>query len=335
MNYRIEDFDYDLPTQLIAQQPVEPRTSARLLVDRGQNDPWHRHVSDLPSLLQPGDLLVVNDTRVIPARVGLRRKSGGHVEMLLLESLADGAWECLLRPGRRISDGEVLLDLEGNEVISVEGRHGPVDSGTFRVQPLIDRETLFTLGSMPLPPYIHTSLDDPSRYQTVYSRRPASAAAPTAGLHFTNELIAELEGLGVELARVELVVGLDTFRPLTVSDLADHRMHTESYEVPESTIEACQRAERVIAVGTTAARALESAAHFGQLSGRTDLFITPSHEWKLVDLLLTNFHMPRTTLLVMIESLVGPRWRDLYQCAVNERYRMLSFGDAMLLDRRA
>lgn len=333
MTHRAEDFDYDLPDHLIAQEAVEPRSAARLLVDRGELSPQHSRVSELPTLLQSGDLLVVNDTKVIPARIHLKRRTGGAIELLLLEPMADGSWDCLLRPARRLRPGERLLSDDGREAVEIEGRSGSPESTTFRVRPLITRDELFDLGELPLPPYITRAPVDQSRYQTVYAKRPASAAAPTAGLHFTPELLDELAAVGVGLQRVELVVGLDTFRPLTSSNLADHRMHTESYAVPAETIEACAQATRVVAVGTTAARALESAATTGTLAGRTDLFITPGYHWKLVDLLMTNFHMPRTTLLVMIESLIGPRWRRLYADAIAQQYRLLSFGDAMLLDR--
>ena len=333
MSPRAEDFDYALPDELIAQHPIEPRSAARLLVDRGSATPADLSVDQLPSLLRPGDLLVVNDTRVIPARVHLQRRSGGAVEVLLLERLAANEWTCLLRPARRIQHGEPLVDTNGHVVATVKGRTPGDDQMTFEIRAEVSEEALFAMGEMPLPPYIASQPDDPSRYQTVYAQRPASAAAPTAGLHFTTELLAQLRAMDVTIAPVELVVGLDTFRPLAESDLSQHQMHTESYRVPEETMALCRSAERVVAVGTTATRALESAALRGELEGRTDLFITPGHRWQIVDVLMTNFHMPRTTLLVMIEALIGPRWRDLYAHAIAQRYRFLSFGDAMLLDR--
>jgi S-adenosylmethionine:tRNA ribosyltransferase-isomerase len=332
---RIEDFDYDLPEDLIAQTPVEPRSSARLLVDRGAADPEHARVADLVRILEPGDLLVVNNTRVIPARLRLRRTSGGAVEVLLLEETSRGTWECLIRPGGRLKPGEDLIGPGGAPVLRVDGRSPEPAEGTFLVTALVDPVDLLGIGEVPLPPYIGGGVADPDRYQTVYADRPASSAAPTAGLHFTTELLDELAGNGIGLATVELVIGLDTFRPVSVRDLDEHRMHPESYRVPEETMAACAAANRVVAVGTTATRALESAAVRGQLVGRTDLFIRPPYDWRVVDLMLTNFHLPRTTLLVMIEAFIGPRWRDLYAAAIVERYRMLSFGDAMLLDRHA
>jgi S-adenosylmethionine:tRNA ribosyltransferase-isomerase len=332
---RIEDFDYDLPPELIAQTPVEPRSAARLLVDRGDAPPEHRRVADLAHVLQPGDLIVVNDTRVIPARLRLRRASGGAVEVLLLEEIEPATWECLIKPGGRLKPGEPLLTASGAAALEVVGRSPEPSEGTFLVRAVVDPTDLADLGEVPLPPYISGQPDDPERYQTVYSSRPASAAAPTAGLHFTPELLEELASAGVSMATVELVIGLDTFRPVSVSHLDDHRMHTESYRVPAATMEACANAGRVVAIGTTATRALESAAARGDLSGRTDLFIRPPFDWRVVDVMLTNFHLPRTTLLVMIEAFVGARWRDLYTAAIAERYRMLSFGDAMLLDRHA
>jgi S-adenosylmethionine:tRNA ribosyltransferase-isomerase len=333
MGTQADDFEYELPAELIAQHPIEPRSAARLLVDRGTQPPEHRVVSDLITLLQPGDLLVVNDTKVIPARLRLRRASGGAVEVLLLEELPEGSWECLVRPARRLTTGEHLYDEGGCSILEMGPRKGSDDAGTFTVQPLVEIERIFDIGVMPLPPYIHNADSDPDRYQTVYARRPASAAAPTAGLHFTEELLASLRLRGVTTAAIELVVGLDTFRPISTPDIAAHQMHTESYRVPEEAIEAIARAQRVIAVGTTVARALESWAARQQSEGRTDLFITPGFQWRVVDLLMTNFHMPRTTLLVMIEALIGPRWKHLYAAAIQERYRFLSFGDAMLLNR--
>ncbi|MEY4366453.1 MAG: S-adenosylmethionine:tRNA ribosyltransferase-isomerase [Actinomycetota bacterium] len=332
---RLSDIDYALPEELIAQVPAEPRDSARLMVDTG-GTPAHKQVSDLVSLLQKGDLLVVNDTRVLQSRLSLRRESGGAVEVLLLEQ-CDGpgcVWEALVRPGRKLRDGEVLGH-GGTAVARVVGRTGSGD--TFRVELLGDDPAGLParIGALPLPPYIRESPVDPERYQTVYARDAKSAAAPTAGLHFTPELLADLEKKGVRRASVELIVGLDTFRPVTQDDPTAHPIHTESYSVAESTMEAVRAARRVVAVGTTAARALESVAATGRLEGRTSLFITRGHRWEVVDLLMTNFHMPRTTLLLMIDSFVGARWRAMYEEAIRERYRFLSFGDAMLLDRHA
>jgi S-adenosylmethionine:tRNA ribosyltransferase-isomerase len=343
------DFDYDLPAARIAQVPVEPRDAARLLVDRGPGrPPHHAHVRDLPDLLAPGDLVVVNETRVLPARLRLRKATGGAVEVLLLERCGDG-WSALVRPGRRVAGG-ALLHPDGTPA----GAPGPgvrvaedLGDGRRRVQlvaadggvPGDDLALLAELGEIPLPPYITVPLADPERYQTVYAARPASAAAPTAGLHLTPEVLDRLARRGVERAAVELVVGLDTFRPITAERVEDHAMHSEAYVVPPATAEAVRRTRaaggRVVAVGTTAVRALESAAATGQPAGRTDLFIHGGYPFAVVDVLLTNFHTPRSSLLVLIEAFVGPRWRALYATALAGDYRFLSFGDAMLLDRTA
>lgn len=331
----ISDFDYELPDDLIAQEPVEPRDSARLLVDGGDRL-HHRHVRDLHEMVGPGDVLVVNDTRVIPARLRLRRGSGGAVEVLLLEMTDGGVWSALVRPAAKLRPNETLLDEDGDEVATFIGRRN--DGDTFDVRLHDDGQPMALLdriGSLPLPPYITSDSGANERYQTVYSRRPASAAAPTAGLHFTPSLLDLIQQRGARLARVELVVGLDTFRPISTDDPLQHQIHTELYSVPDETIDAVNRAERVIAVGTTAVRALESTFTTGRQSGRTNLFIHRGYEWKVVDLMMTNFHMPRTTLLMMIEAFVGPTWRDIYREAIERRYRFLSFGDAMLLDRHA
>ena len=328
------DVVYDLPEHAIAQRPVEPRDAARLLVDRGPSKGVeHRQVRDLPHLLQRGDLLVVNDTRVLPARLGLHRSTGGQVEVLLLERRNDTAtkWAALVRPSRKIAVGEVIsagpLQVRVGEKLD--------DTGQREVE-ILGEDPLGAIqqhGQLPLPPYITERPDDPDRYQTVYARRAASAAAPTAGLHFTDDLLARLNDAGVGLARVELVVGLDTFRPVAVEDPADHRMHTEAYRVPPETIDALANSTRVVAVGTTSARALESYGATGEAFGRTNLFIRRPYPWKYVDVLMTNFHLPRTTLLLMIDAFIGPRWRDLYETALANDYRFLSFGDAMLLER--
>jgi S-adenosylmethionine:tRNA ribosyltransferase-isomerase len=334
----LSDFDYELPVERIAQTPVEPRDSARLLVDRGDSPPEHRHVRDLAALLRPGDVLVLNETKVIPARLALHRATGGAAEVLMLEPL-DGerrVWEALVRPARRLKRGEQLLASNGEPVVEVGERTASGD--TFTVALLGSVDSLGVLaehGEMPLPPYITERLDDPDRYQTIYARQPGSAAAPTAGLHFTQRLLDEIAAGGVEIAKVELVVGLDTFRPIATDDPLAHRMHTERYRVPATTLELCRAAERVVAAGTTTVRALESAATRGELEGRTDIFIHRGYEWQLVDVLLTNFHLPRTTLLMMIDAFVGERWRRLYAEALVNEYRFLSFGDAMLLDRQA
>lgn len=334
----ISDFDYDLPDDRIAQVPIEPRDSARLLVDRGDRVE-HRRVSDLASLLREGDLLVLNETRVIPARLRLRRPTGGSAEVLLLDAL-DGQrrrWEALARPGGKLRVGEVLTQ---NDVEVVRMGERTAAGDTFEVELLGEGDPLELLdrhGEMPLPPYISARLEDPERYQTVFANEPGSAAAPTAGLHLTPEVFAGLADVGVDLATVELVVGLDTFQPISTDDPLDHPMHTERYRVPEATWQACldtrARGGRVVAVGTTAVRALESAAARNSLAGRTDIFIHDGFDWQMVDVMMTNFHLPKTTLLMMIDAFIGDRWRALYDEALRGEYRFLSFGDAMLLER--
>ena len=335
---RLEDFDYELPHELIAQTPIEPRDSARLLVDNGTVSPGHKYVSDFLELCRDGDVMVVNDTKVIPARLRLLRQSGGVAEVLLLErrSSEQETWEALIRPAKRLKLGEILVANDGTELVRIGER--TVAGDTFLVELIIRsnsvEELLVKYGEMPLPPYITTKLLQPNRYQTIYANRPASPAAPTAGLHFTETLLNELRDHGVKILTVDLTVGLDTFAPVTHSDPREHPMHTESYRVGPEILEQCRAAKRVIAVGTTATRALESAATTGVLSGRTNMFISQGYEFKVVDLLLTNFHMPRTTLLMLVDAFVGSRWKSLYATAIQEKYRMLSFGDAMLLDRR-
>ncbi len=326
---RPADFAYDLPAPSIAQQPLEDRPSARLLVDFGDGV-RHLTVRDLPDLVGPGDVIVLNDTRVLPARLRLTKETGGAVEVLLLEQLdGNGTWEVLVRPSRRVAPGTVLRAGPDFEVTVGE------DLGEGRRRARLDArgsllDALDRHGEMPLPPYLTTVLDDPDRYQTVYADRPASAAAPTAGLHLTDAVLDACRAAGAGIERLELVVGLDTFRPIAVDDLDDHRMHSEAYDVPAATLDACRAADRVLAVGTTTVRALESAAR-GAPSGRTELFIRRPFEFEVVDLLLTNFHLPGSTLLVMLDAFVGHRWRDLYATALAEGYRFLSFGDAMLV----
>ncbi len=337
----MEEFDYDLDPSRIAQDPADPRDSARLLVDRGPRcDPDHLRVSDLPSLLGPGDILVVNDTRVLAARLRLRKPTGGAVEVLLLRPEGSGAWEALVRPSRKVAPGSVLAGADDASLsVSVGDRLGEgrrrveVSLSGRRVTTPAEATVLDGVGELPLPPYIgHTSAPE-SRYQTVYATRPGSVAAPTAGLHLTDGLLGAVADRGVGIHTVELVVGLDTFRPVTAEDTSEHVMHTEAYRVPPATMAACGESSRVVAVGTTTVRALESAAASGCLEGDTDLFITRGHPWRVVDTMMTNFHMPRSTLLVMVDAFVGPRWRDLYDTALAGDYRFLSFGDAMLLHR--
>ena len=330
----LSDIDYELPEKLIAQHPVEPRDTARLLVATHPDRFEHKHMTDLVDMLEAGDVLVVNDTRVLPARLALHRKTGGAAEVLLLEQRSSDfrLWEALVKPASKLKQDEVL-EYFGKRVVRVGPR---TEAGDTFVVELLDEnpmELLQRIGAMPLPPYIRSSLTDLERYQTIYARRMASAAAPTAGLHFTPELMTKIVAKGVTVETVELVVGLDTFKPISTDDPLDHLIHSEFYSVEQRVMDACRDAKRVIAVGTTATRALESVAATGQLSGRTSLFITPGFEWKVVDLMLTNFHLPKTSLLLMIESFIGPRWRDIYAEAISQQYRFLSFGDAMLLAR--
>jgi S-adenosylmethionine:tRNA ribosyltransferase-isomerase len=291
-------------------------------------------MTDLVDMLDPGDVLVVNDTRVLPARLSLHRKTGGAAEVLLLEQRSSDfrLWEALVKPASKLKPDEVL-EYFGKRVVRVGPRTEAGDTFVVEILDENPMELLQRIGSMPLPPYIRSSLTDRERYQTVYARRMASAAAPTAGLHFTPELMAKIVDKGVTVETVELVVGLDTFKPISADNPLDHLIHSEFYSVDQKVMNACRDAKRVIAVGTTATRALESVAASGQLSGRTSLFITPGFQWKVVDMMLTNFHLPKTSLLLMIESFIGTRWRDIYAEAISEQYRFLSFGDAMLLAR--
>ena len=313
------ELDYELPPELIAQRPAARRDASRLLVyDRGSDAIRHRTFAELAREIE-GYLTVVNDTRVVPARLDLRRETGGVVEVLLLEHTEDGLWEALARPGRRLRPGERLEAPSGRTTVELvealgEGRW------SLRLEGEAD-------GAVPLPPYIHETPADPERYQTVYSRDPGSAAAPTAGLHFTPELLAALDH-----ERITLHVGLDTFRPLTTETVEEHVIHGERYHVEAAACSRIAAARRVLAVGTTTTRVLETLARGGPLSGRTELFVTPGFEFRRVDALLTNFHLPRTTLLALVMAFAGiEETRELYALAIRERYRFYSFGDAMLV----
>jgi S-adenosylmethionine:tRNA ribosyltransferase-isomerase len=336
---RTDALDYDLPPGLIAQTAAEPRDSARLLVyDRATGAVRHRHFRDLPDELAPDDLVVLNDTRVLPVRVRARRETGGAAEVLLLEPQPDGSWEALARPARRLRDGETVT--AGDLEITID-RHldeGRVvvrlrTPGTVPIEVALER-----VGEMPLPPYIHERPADPQRYQTVYARHPGSAAAPTAGLHFTAELVDRLRARH-EVVEVTLGVGLDTFRPVGEAHLGDHPMHSEAYAVTETAADAIDAARdanrRIVAVGTTTVRVLETVwggPERGPLEGRTRLLIEPGHEFTAVGALVTNFHLPRSTLLALVMAFAGiDETRHLYRTAVDEKYRFYSFGDAMLL----
>jgi S-adenosylmethionine:tRNA ribosyltransferase-isomerase len=343
---RTDDLDYQLPPALIAQTAAEPRDSARLLVyRRATGAVRHRRFRDLLDELAPEDVVVLNDTRVLPVRVRARRESGGAAEVLLLEPRPDGTWEALARPARRLRDGETLT--AGELAITIE-RHleegrvlvrlrtpgtVPAEAGTVPIEAALER-----VGEMPLPPYIHERPADPQRYQTVYARHPGSAAAPTAGLHFTPDLLARLRARH-EVVEVTLGVGLDTFRPVTEDDLDDHAMHSEAYAVTPAAADAIDAAlaagRRVVAVGTTTVRVLETVwggGARGPLQGRTRLLIEPGHRFRAVGALVTNFHLPRSTLLALVMAFAGTDdVRALYRTAVAEKYRFYSFGDAMLL----
>lgn len=329
--------DYPLPEEAIAQVPLAERDAAKLLVAiGGAGRPAagieHRRVRDLPDLLGPGDLVVVNTTRVLPARLKLHKETGGQAEVFLLERLGNGQWEALVRPGRRLPEGTVLLS-EGRPAVEVGERID--EEGTRLVKLMREDGWISAVGEVPLPPYIHTPLGDPERYQTVYSEQPDSVAAPTAGLHLTEGVLAGIESAGARLAEVELAVGLGTFRPVTAEAAEDHVMHSERYRVPPETMAACKKADRVIAVGTTTLRALEAAAASGKMEGRTDLYIHGDFPFQIVDVLMTNFHQPRSTLLLLLESFAGPGWREAYAEALATGYRFLSFGDAMIVSRAA
>lgn len=338
---RVSDLRYDLPENAIAQHPIEPRDAARLLVAARNRAPEHRVVRDLPTLLGPGDVLVVNDTKVLPARLHLHKSSGGAVEVLLL-SPRDGAhrsWEALVRPGKRVPAGTALVDSSGVVVVEVGEQlsdDGIRDVTIVGATSAAEAERIVgDVGVMPLPPYIHAGLEDPDRYQTVYARVAGSVAAPTAGLHFTDTVLQACRAAGAVIAPVTLDVGLGTFRPMATDRVEDHVMHEERYVVPDATRDAVDAASRVIAVGTTALRTLESWAATGEAEGSTNLFIYGDYSFKVVDRLLTNFHLPGSSLLALLDAFTAGAWRSLYRLAMDDGYRFLSFGDAMLVDRAA
>lgn len=339
MDMRTDDFDYELPPELIAQTPVEPRDSSRMLVvDRETQDLRHRLFSDLKEYLQPGDVIVFNDSRVIPARLkGRKAETGGMVELLLLKRVEDNVWEALAKPGKRVRTGTILEFDNGvtADVISA-GEAG------LRTVKFHGEGVLSTIGQVALPPYIHTALENPERYQTVYSRESGSVAAPTAGLHFTPELLCEIEKTGINTAFVTLHVGLDTFRPVQEEDPRKHHIHSEYGVLPEATSEAILKAKhdgnKVMCVGTTSVRMVEAAAQASKqrliepFSGWVDLFILPGYDFKIVDIMLTNFHLPKSTLLMLVSAFAGKELIDkAYREAVKEKYRFFSFGDATLL----
>ena len=336
------DFDFELPEELIAQTPIQQRDHSRLMhLDKQTGEISHEHFYDLPRFLKKGDCLVLNDSRVLPARLIGCRSTGGSVELVLLRDLGEGRWECLSRPGRKTKPGTELSFGGGGLTATVES----VAEGGNRIVKFhyegIFLEVLERLGKMPLPPYIKEELQDAERYQTVYSREIGSAAAPTAGLHFTKELLAQIEAMGVNVCYVTLHVGLGTFRPVKEDEIENHEMHSEFCIIPERTArivtETKKAGNRVIAVGTTSCRTLESFANGdGSLpvsSGWTNIFIYPGYRFKCIDALITNFHLPESTLIMLVSALAGREHvLNAYKCAVEERYRFFSFGDAMMIE---
>ena len=339
---KTSDFYYDLPQEQIAQTPIEPRDHSRLMVLHRENDEIeHRRFDDILDYLDEGDCLIVNDSRVIPARIyGVKEDTGAKIEFLLLKQLSGDRWETLVKPGKKAKVGAKFIFGDGllkAEVVDI------VDDGN-RIVELQSEENIYTtldkIGQMPLPPYITAKLEDQERYQTVYSHELGSAAAPTAGLHFTNELLDRIRAKGVNIGYVTLHVGLGTFRPVKVDDVTKHKMHSEHYEVPAETAELIRQTKangkRVIAVGTTSCRTLESvAAEYGEIKpcdGFTDIFIYPGFEFKVLDGLITNFHLPESTLIMLVSAFYGyDKTMKAYEVAVREKYRFFSFGDAMLI----
>ena len=336
------DFDFELPEELIAQTPIQQRDHSRLMhLDKQTGEISHEHFYDLPRFLKKGDCLVLNDSRVLPARLIGCRSTGGSVELVLLRDLGEGRWECLSRPGRKTKPGTELSFGDGELTATVES----VAEGGNRIVQFhyegIFLEVLERLGKMPLPPYIKEELQDAERYQTVYSREIGSAAAPTAGLHFTRELLDQIESMGVNVCYVTLHVGLGTFRPVKEDEIENHEMHSEFCIIPERTArivtETKRAGGRVIAVGTTSCRTLESFANEdGSLpvsSGWTNIFIYPGYRFKCIDALVTNFHLPESTLIMLVSALAGREHvLNAYKCAVEEKYRFFSFGDAMMIE---
>ena len=338
---KTSDFDYELPENLIAQTPLKDRSSSRLMVlDKNTGDIEHKVFSDITSYLNEGDVLVINDTKVIPARLmGVKEDTGAVIELLLLKDLGNDEWECLSRPQKRLHVGTIVKfsDELRAEVTSL------LDDGVTHVKLLykgILMEILDRLGEMPLPPYIHEKLKEKDRYNTVYAKNIGSAAAPTAGLHFTKELLEELKNKGIIIANVTLHVGLGTFRPVEVDDINNHKMHSEFYQMSEETADILNKAKaegrRIIAVGTTSTRTLETImgkyGEFKACSGNTDIFIYPGYEFKAIDALITNFHLPKSTLVMLVSALAGKEHiLNAYKEAVKEEYRFFSFGDAMFI----
>ena len=345
MNYTTKDFDFDLPEELIAQTPLKDRTSSRLLVvNKTTHTIEDKHFSDLLEELEEGDTLVVNNTRVLPARLyGTKEKTGAHIEVLLLTNTEGDKWETLVKPAKRMKMGSVVSFGDGRlkaTVVEELEQGGRIIEFSYEG---VFLEVLESLGEMPLPPYIKERLEDKERYQTVYAKENGSAAAPTAGLHFTEELMQQIRDKGVNIVPVTLHVGLGTFRPVSVDSLEDHKMHSEYYNVSKETadmIEATKKAgKRVIAVGTTSIRTLETVArdnngHVVPASGWTDIFISSGYEFRVVDAFVTNFHLPKSTLVMLVSAYLGREFTlEAYQHAIEERYRFFSFGDAMFVHK--
>lgn len=338
--YKLDDYDYFLPEELIAQTPVEPRDSSRLMVINKEEKLISEFIfRDIISFLKKGDLLVINSTRVIPARLIGKKENGLIVEIFLLKRIDIKRWECLVKPGKRVRPGtEVIIGEELKAVVEeIKDDGNRIISFSFEG---VFEEILYKLGEMPLPPYINEKLSEKDRYQTVYAVRGESVAAPTAGLHFTKELLSSISEKGIEIAEVFLDVGLGTFRPVKTNNILEHNMHSESYEIPEESAKKINLAKaegrRVIAVGTTSVRTLESAARDNKLvnSGKnlTNIFIFPGYKFKIVDALITNFHLPKSTLIMLVSAFAGKELVfEAYKKAVEDRYRFFSFGDAMFL----
>ena len=350
IDHQLSAYCYDLPAELIAQNPVVPRDSARLLVVRDQQAHQHRHFRDLTNLLSPGDLLILNNTQVIPARLFGRKqtdgKRGAPVEVLLIEPVSEDRWLALVKPGRRLQPGTTIVFGGAEEPLmtaQVESRDSATGGRVLHLSTPGDRpidDLIHQLGQVPLPPYITHSDSLPEQYQTVFAQREGAVAAPTAGLHFTERLLAELANKGIQTAEITLHVGIGTFRPVEVTDIETHQMHQERIEVTADTVakihQTKARGGKVIAVGTTSTRALEGVAEiFGELrpySGKTELFIYPGYRWQVIDGLITNFHLPESSLLMMVSALIGrTRLMELYREAIAHQYRFYSFGDAMLI----
>lgn len=337
------EFYYDLPKELIAQEPCSPRDAARLLcLNKANETIQHESFSNLPCLLKKGDLLVVNNSKVLPARlIGHKEPTGAVCELLLLRALSNNTWECLAKPGKRMQDGTLVVFGDGSlkaKILSTADDGNKLVEFTYNTQTIYEK--LDEFGKMPLPPYILKQLDDNNQYQTVYAKEIGSAAAPTAGLHFTQELMQKLRDMGVNIAEVTLHVGLGTFRPVKEDDILDHKMHSEWYSISEDTALQIRTAKseghRVIAVGTTSCRTLEAVGtKYGEVracSGDTEIFIYPGYKFKVMDGLITNFHLPESTLIMLVSAFYGyDKTMAAYKCAVEQKYRFFSFGDAMII----